>query len=69
MPAQIIGKILASAKAVRRPLVLPEGADARVLGAARRLLDEGIADPVLLGARAEVEAAAAPPSPKPEFSR
>jgi phosphate acetyltransferase len=58
MPAQIIERILASAKAARRPLVLPEGADARVLGAARRLRDEGIAEPVLLGAFAGVEAAA-----------
>ena len=58
MPAEIIERILASAKAVRRSLVLPEGSDARVLGAARRLHDEGIADPVLLGTRAEVEAAA-----------
>ena len=58
MPAQIIEKILASSKAVRRPLVLPEGSDVRVLEAARRLYDQGIADPVLLGVRAEVEAAA-----------
>ena len=58
MPAQIIEKILALARAARRPLVLPEGADARVLGAARRLSDEGIADPVLLGARPQIEAAA-----------
>jgi phosphate acetyltransferase len=58
MSAQIIGQILASAKATRRPLVLPEGTDARVLGAARRLRDDGVADPVLLGVRADVEAAA-----------
>ena len=58
MSAQIIEKILASSKAARRPLVLPEGSDARVLEAARRLHDQGIADPVLLGVRAEVEAAA-----------
>lgn len=58
MPAQIIERIRTSAKATRRPLVLPEGTDARVLEAARRLCDDGIAGPTLLGARVEVEAAA-----------
>lgn len=54
----VIERILASAKAAGRRVVLPEGEDARVLAAARRLEDEGLARPVLLGARARVEAAA-----------
>jgi phosphate acetyltransferase len=39
-------------------VVLPEGAEPRVLAAARRLADQGVARPVLLGARAALEAAA-----------
>jgi len=39
-----------------RRIVLPEGADPRIVQAARRLLDEGICHPVLLGDPAAVEA-------------
>ena len=39
-------------------VVLPEGHDERILVAARRLKDEGIAEPILLGTRSEVEKAA-----------
>jgi len=42
-----------------RRIVLPEGEDERILAAARRLLDEGIAQPVLLGPPRAVAAAAA----------
>jgi phosphate acetyltransferase len=35
-------------------VVLPESGDARVLTAARRLVDEGLAHPILIGATAEV---------------
>ncbi len=49
---------IAKAKARSQTVVLPEGGDARVLRAARRLVDEGIATPVLLGAPAELAAAA-----------
>ena len=47
-------------EARRRPrtVVLPEGDDARVVAAARRLQDEGIARPILLGGPEQVEAAA-----------
>ena len=38
--------------------VLPEGKDARVVAAARRLKDEGIAEPIVLGTLNEIEAAA-----------
>jgi phosphate acetyltransferase len=49
---------IAKAKGKNQTVVLPEGGDARVLRAARRLVDEGIATPVLLGTRAELVAAA-----------
>jgi phosphate acetyltransferase len=39
-------------------IVLPEGGDERIAAAARRLLDEGVAQPVLLGAPDEIAAAA-----------
>jgi phosphate acetyltransferase len=55
-----IDRILDSARRRRPKVVLPEGTDARVLGAARRLLEEGIALPILIGsAQAVAEAAAA----------
>ncbi|OHB70434.1 MAG: phosphate acetyltransferase [Planctomycetes bacterium RBG_13_63_9] len=38
--------------------VLPEGKDARIVAAARRLKDEGIAQPIVLGTFNEIEAAA-----------
>ena len=50
---------LEAAKAKAARVVLPEGREPRILQAARRLADDGIARPVLLGAAAEVEAAAA----------
>lgn len=55
---QIIDQLLDAAKSGDRTVVLPEGGDARIVRAARRLRDEGIARPVLLGPREEAEAAA-----------
>jgi phosphate acetyltransferase len=51
-------RFTARARERRRRVVLPEGEDARVLHAARRLADEGIAEPILLGAREALERAA-----------
>ncbi len=53
-----IARLIAAAKADPRIVVLPEGAEPRVLAAARHLADEGVARPVLLGARAALEVAA-----------
>ena len=50
---------LDAAKTKASPVVLPEGEEPRILRAARRLADEGIARPFLLGDPAAVEAAAA----------
>jgi phosphate acetyltransferase len=40
-------------------VVLPEGGDGRIVAAARVLVDQGLARPILIGARDEVAAAAA----------
>ena len=55
----IIEACIAQARARPLRLVLPEGGDERSVAAARRLKDERIALPMLLGARADIEAAAA----------
>lgn len=55
---EIIDQLLNAAKARARTVVLPEGEDERILHAARRLRDEGIAVPILLGRREQTAAAA-----------
>ena len=48
-PGNILDACYARARACPRPVVFPEGGDERIVAAARRLKDEGIALPVLLG--------------------
>ena len=55
----IIEQLIERAKSRRRSVVLPEGEDPRIVQAARRLRDEDIARPILVGERAALEAAAA----------
>ena len=55
----VIERLVERAKARPRTVALPEGGDARIVRAARRLHDEGIARPVLVGERPELEASAA----------
>ncbi len=55
---EIVEKFIAAAQARGQTVVLPEGGETRVLRAARRLVDEDIAAPVLLGTPAELVAAA-----------
>ena len=55
----IIERLVERAKAHRRSVALPEGGDTRIVRAARRLHDGGIARPVLVGERAGLEASAA----------
>ena len=50
---------MAQARASVKRLVFPEGHDERIVAAARRLKDDSIAVPVLLGASGEIGAAAA----------
>jgi len=55
----MIAQFIEAAKARSLSVVLPEGGDERVIAAARRLKDEGIAAPRVLGTPEEVKAAAA----------
>ena len=55
----IVERLIAQAKQRQRTVALPERDDPRILQAARRLHDEGIARPVLIGARGALEEAAA----------
>ena len=55
----IVERLVARAKRRRRTVILPEGDEPRIVHAARRLLDGGIARPLLVGERAAVAAAAA----------
>ena len=55
----IIEQLIERAKSRPRSVVLPEGDDARIALAARRLRDDGIARPILVGERAALETAAA----------
>ena len=55
----MIAELIERARANRKRVVLPEGEDPRILAAARRMMDQGIATPVLLGGRAPVESMAA----------
>ena len=55
---QIIERLIAAAKAHPGTVVLPEGEDARVLEAIARLRAQGIARPVVVGARDAFESAA-----------
>ena len=54
----VLERCKARARAAPRRLVLPEGHDERIVAAARRLQDEGLARPVLLGSAADLGAAA-----------
>ena len=54
----VVERLIAKAGKRRRTVLLPEGDDPRILSAARRLLDRGIARPVLVGERARLETAA-----------
>ena len=55
---ELIEQLVERAKSRPRSVVLPEGDDPRIVRAARRLHDEGIARPILIGERASLEAAA-----------
>lgn len=55
----VLDKILEKAKQDRKRIVLAEGEDPRMIEAARRLRDEGIAEPVLAGAESRIRDSAA----------
>ncbi len=54
----LVEHFIAQARGGDRSVVLPEGTDPRVIAAARRLVDESIAQPIVLGNTAEIEQAA-----------
>lgn len=56
---QIIEELVERARRAVRRLVMPEGQDERILRAARRLSDERIARPIVLGEAGELAVAAA----------
>src|SRR5829696_2969224 len=56
---ELVQRFREAARARRGRVVLPEGDDARILAAARRLRDEGLAEPILLGERGALESSAA----------
>lgn len=54
----LFDKLIANAKANRQRIVLPEGTEARTLTAADRIINDGIADVILIGDPAEILAMA-----------
>lgn len=54
----LIQQFISSSKGRRQTVVLPEGSDGRVIAAARRLVDEQIAEPIVLGTPQEIDQAA-----------
>jgi len=56
--SDIVDACKAQARGRVKRVVFPEGHDERIVAAARRLQDEQIAQPILLGTAAEIEAAA-----------
>ena len=54
--SSFIDSMMARAKADKQTIVLPEGDDERTLAAAERILAEGVADLVILGDAAAIEA-------------
>ena len=57
--SDIVEACIARARTRGGRLVFPEGHDERIVAAARRVKDQGIASPILLGNEAEIAAAAA----------
>jgi phosphate acetyltransferase len=57
--SDIVDACIAQARAGGKRPVFPEGHDERIVAAARKLKDLGVATPILIGTRAEVGAAAA----------
>ena len=47
--SEFLDRMKATAKADKKTIVLPEGEDPRTIEAARAIVDEGIADLVILG--------------------
>lgn len=55
---ELLRTIVDKARQAGRTIVLPEAGDPRILQAARRLVDDGVVRPVVVGSRSEFESAA-----------
>ena len=55
---ELFDEIAAKVKGQDKTIVFPEGADKRILGAAVRLKNDGLVEPILLGTKSEIEATA-----------
>ena len=53
--SEFLDRMKTAAKADRKKIVLPEGEDPRTIAAARQIVDEGIADLVILGDPAKID--------------
>jgi phosphate acetyltransferase len=58
LPSELIESIIRKAKALKKTIVLPDATDERTIKAARTLLDQGIATPVLIGRASLIQEAA-----------
>lgn len=54
----LFDEIAAKVREQNKTIVFPEGADKRILGAAVRLKKDGLVEPILLGAKGDIEATA-----------
>ena len=54
----LFDEIAAKVKGQAKTIVFPEGADKRILGAAVRLKNDDLVEPILLGSKSEIEATA-----------
>ena len=54
----LFDEIAAKVKGQDKTIVIPEGADKRILGAAVRLKNDDLVEPILLGSKSEIEATA-----------
>ncbi|MFN0157287.1 MAG: phosphate acetyltransferase [Bacteroidota bacterium] len=58
MPADLLNTIASKAKSLKRNIVLPDATDERTIQAARILIDQGIANPLLVGDEGAITAQA-----------
>ena len=54
--SDFLTKTIEKAKTDRQTIVLPEGSDIRTLKAAREIIDQGIADVIILGSESDMRA-------------
>ena len=55
LPSELMGSILAKAKTLKKTIVLPDATDDRAIQAARKLVDDNIVVPILVGNTQTIE--------------